>query len=127
MNPQYLKTYFRIPEKPAHFPGEFVIVTAYNPDGKNHPKELNEKFDAELDAFLRERKLAKFRILGGSKDFSHVEPSQGVQTDFKMGIEIGTRFRQEAIFWIQHGQLLLVECTTGAQTPMGDFAARILG
>jgi Protein of unknown function (DUF3293) len=127
MNPQYLKTYFRIPQKPRTFPEEFVIVTAYNPEGKNYPVELNEQFDANLAAYLKERNLSSFRIMGGSKDFSHVEPGYVVETDFKAGLAIGTRFGQEAIFWIQQGKLLLVECATGAQTPMGEFEARIIG
>jgi Protein of unknown function (DUF3293) len=126
MKPQYLQTFFQTPCKPQPLPLEFIIITACNPEGRNYPQPENDRYDAGLAAHLTQQALSFWRVNGGSKDFSHVEPGYAVETDFKNGLQLGRRFKQEAIFWVRQGKLFLVECATGAETPMGTFESRII-
>src|SRR5690348_4961826 len=118
MHQEYLNTLFRIPQEPPSWPAEFVIVTAFNPEGASKGAEQNHRFDSELTLHLQQTGLQFWRVNGGSPDFSHVEPGYAVETDLQTGLDIGKKFRQIAIFWIKEGNLILVDCASGRQTPM---------
>lgn len=127
MNPEYLNTYFKIPhQRDQDLPGEFIIVTAFNPDGQNHSIESNQKFDADLAAQLQKKSLPSWRVIGGSHDFVHAEPSYAIETSLDAGIEIGIRFRQKAVFWINNGNLYLVDCSSHERILMGEWTMRVL-
>ena len=127
MNAEYLNTYFKIPGHRAEdLPAEFAIVTAFNPEGKGQSIETNLALDSDLAAQIQKRSLQSWRVIGGSRDFAHTEPGYAIKVDLAVGIEIGVQFRQEAIFWIEGGNLHLVDCASHQQTLMGEWKLRLL-
>jgi len=122
MSPEYLNAYFKINEQQANeLPSEFIIVTAFNPEGRDYSPKSNQKFDSDLGALIRKKALNAWRVIGGSRDFIHAEPGYAVQTNLKSGIEIGVKFHQEAIFWVTQNKLFLVDCDAHQAVPMGDW------
>ena len=126
MNPEFLNAYFRVPKWPLVVPEEFVIVTAFNPEGSVKDDSTNRALDAKLEDYLRCRALTPWRVIGGSHDLKHAEPGYAFGTDLENGIKIGVQFKQLAVFWVQRGLLYLVDCSTRHPTPMGEWRARIL-
>jgi hypothetical protein len=125
MNEEYLNTFFRITDGPSVWPADFVIVTAFNPDGVLTTADRNQSLDSNLAVHLQQLGLHFWRVTGGSPDFTHAEPGYAIETELKMGIDIGIQFRQVAVFWISRGDLFLVECFSRQQTPMGKWLSRI--
>jgi hypothetical protein len=126
MNPEFLNAYFRIPEEPVMIPQEFVIVTAFNPDGVVQEEVMNQSLDSDLAACLHRHALSHWRVIGGSHDLAHSEPGYGIETSLANGIEIGLQFRQVAVFWVQRGDIYVVDCSTRQQMSVGKWQSRIL-
>ena len=87
-------------------------MTACNPDGVAVNDGENTHLSAELAAILQTALLPHFLVVGGSPDFTHVEPGFGIRADLATCLKLGRDFRQEAIFWINHDDCLLVDCLT---------------
>ena len=127
MNPEFLNTYFKIPNHTAaDLPSEFVIVTAFNPEGRVCADGLNQSYDAKLAATIETNSLSSWRVVGGSRDFAHAEQGYAIETDLETGIKLGVQFRQVAIFRVKQGKLHLVVCATRQQTPMGAWNLRLV-
>ncbi len=110
----------------------FVIITAYNPEGKapsQDPEDaavLNERANAllkeELNNFLLEAPQAGAPdpappvrpVIGCSRDRAHQEPSWAAPISLEVGLEFGRKYRQDAIFYVEDDALFLVGCTPGA-------------
>lgn len=126
MNPEFLNAYFQIPNgSGGNLPSEFIIVTAYNPDGRDCPAERNQVFDIDLEALIQRKFLSSWRVIGGSRDFVHAEPGYAIETNLEIGIEIGIQFRQKAIFWVNHDDLYLIDCNSRQQIPIGAWSLRV--
>ena len=126
MNPHYSTTVFRA-ETPVHgWPSAFAIITACDPNGVTTDEVSNRAHDGRLASLLRERSLRHWRATGGSPDFSHAEPGYAVETSFQDALQIGRLFEQEAIFWIENDELILVDCRTEATHRLGSWRNRIV-
>jgi hypothetical protein len=125
--PAFLQTVFHGVKPMGGWPDEFVIVTACNPCGEIVDAERNECLDRELSAFLEGKGLVHCRMTGGSPDGSHREPGYLVECDGEVGLELGRRFEQVAIYEIVDGELHLVDCQDGKQTPVVMWASRYKG
>lgn len=118
-----MEAYFQYIQEGA--PSDFYVITAYNPDGKSASIAENSQADAELcDAFTAMR-VKSFPVIGMSEDEKHAEPGWGVRCDEAVAIQLGKRFRQEAIFHFSDGQIYLVDCKTGIRTALHYPASRI--
>ena len=91
-------------------PTTFVIVTAFNPKGRNAPLSRNQHADRTLEGYLKHNHLPYTRITGMSPDQRHQEPGWGIEVSEKEGIKIGVRFQQEAIYVITDQNVILVSC-----------------
>jgi len=108
MNPAYTETIF---SAEAELPSSFVVITAYNPNGKlSSPESRNRHQDATLKSVLSGRGLRPIRVTGMSPDQSHQEPGWAVELSDAEALELGRVFKQEAIYIIRSGQLWLVSC-----------------
>lgn len=123
MNPLYRQTIFRS-AKPPPSGNPFGIVTAWNPHGKPQPEKANQEANTRLARELAARNLGYFPVTGGSPDFSHAEPGYGIFCDRKTAIELAKQFDQEAIFWIEAGNLFLVSCKDNSSESIGPIAPR---
>ncbi len=89
--------------------------------------ERNESLDRELSALLEVKGLVHFRMTGGSPDGSHREPGYLVECDWSVGLELGRRFEQVAIYGVLDGELHLVDCKDGKQTFVAEWDSRYQG
>lgn len=127
LNPTYFEARFTASPPPSGLPHRFGIVTAYNPNGQVQSEEDNRKANAELEADLVNAGLEYFHVTGGSADGSHREPGFGIAADSPEIIRpLSRRFRQDAFFWVDAGEVFVV--ATGSKTlhSIGDWATRLL-
>jgi hypothetical protein len=101
------------------------VITAYNPDGKTVSIAENSEADAELCQAFKAIKIKSFPVIGMSEDEKHAEPGWGIRCDEAVAIQLGKRFRQEAIFHFSDGRIDLVDCETGKRTALHNPGARI--
>ena len=125
--PAFLQAVFHGVKPIAGWPEAFVIVTACNPRGEIVDAERNESLDRELSALLEVKGLVHFRMTGGSPDGSHREPGYLVECDWSVGLELGRRFEQVAIYGVLDGELHLVDCKVGKQTFVAEWDSRYQG
>jgi hypothetical protein len=124
----YRQACFRLDSPPQDLPDAFGIVTACNPRGVPADGATNRRLDAELGARLTEAGIAHFRIIGGSRDGSHAEPGYGCLVDRTRAVQLGRERNQEAVFWVEGGELFLIPCAgLGDPELLGSFRERVIG
>lgn len=124
MNPAYHDTVFEY--IPTGKPPDFWVITAYNPDGKDADPADNIAADYRLREEIESLGLVPFRLIGRSPDSSHAEPGWGVPCDESTALEIGRRYRQEAVFHFTVGRIELVDCESGSHESLENPSSRIL-
>jgi hypothetical protein len=131
IRPEYLKTLFA-PKKPGKnqpppdWSRPFAILTAHNPGGKKVDPETNAGADKELRRSLSRKSLPKHRITGVSEDWSHEEKGFAVWgLNHKTASEIGHEFRQDAYFWVEHGNVHVHSCHTQEKQKVGTWESRL--
>lgn len=126
-NPAHLRAYFTAELPPSGAPRTFGIVTAYHPGSRNAPAEDNEKADAELESLLAKEKRARFRVTGRSRDGSHREPGYGIAAASPEEIRpLSRRFRQEAFFWVEDGEVFVINTDGARRHRVGSWEQRLL-
>lgn len=109
----YFDAWFRCSTPTTPQTQGFGIVTPCNPFGRKLGIVENWKRLRRLEAHLKEDGLAYFRVDGGSRDGNHVEPGFGISgaplPELK---QLGARFDQDAIFWVQDDQVSLISCAS---------------
>jgi len=123
LNPAYHQTVIEF--IPDGKPDDFWVITAYNPEGKPADPEDNIVADARLLAEIEALEITPFRVTGLSPDETHAEPGWGFPCDEATALEIGRRYRQEAVFHFNAGRINLVDCKTHEREPLKEQAARI--
>jgi hypothetical protein len=124
MNPAYHETVFEF--IPNGKTPDFWVITAYNPDGKPNDAGDNIYADSNLREEIVSLGLVPFRVIGRSPDSSHAEPGWGFPCDEATALEIGRRYRQEAVFHFTAGRIDLVDCESGSHESLGNPSTRIL-
>ena len=131
IRPEYLKTLF-VPKKPGKnqpppdWSRPFAILTAHNPRGKIVDLKTNTEADKELRRSLSRKSLPKHRITGVSEDWSHEEKGFAVWgLNHKTASEIGHEFRQDAYFWVEHGNVHVHSCHTQEKQKVGTWESRL--
>ena len=79
--------------------GEFAVLTAFNPCGKDSSEDENNRRMTELEAELTSSGDSFVRVDACSPDRSHCECSVALSTGFDRAIDIAERWKQVAIFW----------------------------
>lgn len=123
LNTAYLNAVFEY--IPSGKPNDFWVITAHNPDGEDASSGDNIVSDARLLADIEALNIAHFRIIGLSPDEKHAEPGWGIPCDEATALEIGQRYRQEAVFHFLSGRIDLVDCNTRKRQPLDNPAKRI--
>jgi hypothetical protein len=123
LNPAYHQTVFQY--IPTGKPADFWVITAYNPKGRPADPGDNLAADARLHADLTNLEITPFRIIGLSPDETHAEPGWGFPADETTALEIGRRYRQEAVYHFATGRIDLVDCKTLERHPLENPVARI--
>ena len=114
---EYRQVHFRCDQ--AVLPTSFFIVTAHNPDGTTVDAEANQRADEELRAEIRHLGYEAFGVTGGNADFTHAEPGWGFPCTREEALSLARRFRQDAVFEIREGQVILI---SALESPTPDEA-----
>ena len=123
---EYLTTVFLLDSsRPVQLPMKFAIITAWNPRHRSTTEAENHREDEALRRTLELMCLPYFRATGCSPDYSHREPGWAIETTKVEAIELGRRYGQRAIWWIEGGELILVSCEDGGEQALGSFDLRV--
>ncbi|MCU0795235.1 MAG: DUF3293 domain-containing protein [Akkermansiaceae bacterium] len=106
-------------------PGDFSIVTAWNPMDRCWSVKMNRAADLRLKRWLERRSLPRLRVTCCGEDGGHSEEGWMIPTDFVSSHRLARHFRQRAFWWIQNGRLHLVHCRSGSCIPIADFPKRL--
>ncbi len=124
----YLETCFLIEPGTADesWPPEFAIITGYETTGITWPKEQNLAADRELEAELRSCSVWLRRVEGYSPTSRHAEPGWAVAISFDEACELGLRFKQDAIYYVNGDDLSVSYCDNRRRhVPVGSFRERV--
>jgi hypothetical protein len=135
IRPEYLKTLF-IPKEPKEnqplpdWSSPFAILTAHNPGGKRNEDAINQHANEKLRTRLNQRRPRNSPLLvkvdAVSEDWSHEEKGFAVWgLNHKTASEIGHEFRQDAYFWVEHGNVHVHNCHTQEKQKVGTWESRL--
>ena len=121
MNPEYKNTRFLV-DLNGTLPEKFGVVTSCNPDGKTVSPKENIRLTQCLKDELESAEEVSFSVTGCSPDQTHQEPGFGIASNSEVKIiELGRKWQQEAIFWIEEGNVHLISCNSGTREVIGQW------
>jgi hypothetical protein len=113
MNPAYRHARLRAELPHGGLPESFAVITAFNPEGKTIPQADNHERTRQFQAQLTNLGLDHFPVTGFDLNSPHEEAGFGIVCDLAAACAMGNAFHQEAIFWVQRGQVTLVSLRRG--------------
>ncbi|RYV00637.1 DUF3293 domain-containing protein [Shewanella sp. OPT22] len=120
----YRTTHFLLTQKIANHLS-FAIVTACNPNGKILSQSQNRLRDKALLRSIENLNCPYRAVVGAAKDMSHFEKSWAVFIEKNEAIQLGTQFVQNAIYYVNKGELTLVPVLMKANEEcLGEFHHR---
>lgn len=106
---------------------DFAIISAQNPAGQTEHPYLNLRRDNELQACLNRQRLPYRSVIGSAPDLSFQEKSWIVLCDKNQAIQLALQFEQNAIYWVEQGELFLVPVLLSLQEEkLGSFTERMV-
>lgn len=103
----------------------FAIISAQNPLGNLCLQPQNLRLDCEFENELHQHGWPYRRMIGASPDLSFRESSWAVLCDKRRALELAKRYRQNAIYWVEQGELYLVPALFGnCEEHLGAFRPR---
>ena len=104
----------------------WAVITADAPTGSVRSLAENEEADRRLATHLNELGARHWRVTGRSREGDHAEPGYGVAIPLSAAKSLGRLFAQKAVFWIQHGELWVADCSPcGAAVRIGALSPRL--
>lgn len=104
--------------------GDFVIVTANNPASQRLSDHENLLRNSRLQCDLALYKYSQ--VLVGNGDFSRSEISFASVISVPLAIELGRKYQQNAIYFVQDEQLNLLSCLPDrTKINLGEWRYRI--
>ncbi|RLV59230.1 DUF3293 domain-containing protein [Parashewanella curva] len=104
----------------------FAIITACNPRGEVLAQSQNRHLDKLLLNEIEQLHCPYRAIIGAANDMSHFEKSWAVFTDKSQAVILGERYVQNAIFYVEQGELSLIPILLKAnEVSLGSFQKRI--
>ena len=101
---------------------DFAIISAQNPAGVTGHPYLNLRRDKEFQAYLNQQKLPYRSVIGCAPDHSFQEKSWIVLCEKNTAITLARQFEQNAIYWVEQGELFLVPVLlTQHEESLGNF------
>ena len=125
MNQNYFGVVFQGVESISNVIMPFAIVTAHNPMDMRLDEFKNNERNEKLRKDLLQSNLIHREIIGCSEDHTHQEFSFVVKCNLKQAIQMGNKFEQRAIFWVEENKLQIVDCKTLKSYDLGSFKKRL--
>jgi len=117
----YYLTKFDIHDFQGEWPQAFAIITAFQTTGETWSAEKNESQNAMLHRELSERGFWNQKVTGFLG--SHAEPSWAVEMSFEEACRLGVKYHQDAIFYIENGELFVASCTAREKCRVSSWDA----
>lgn len=126
-NPAYFAAVFLVPCPPPAWPRTFAVVTAHNPEGRVTSDRANDEQARRLLEVLAREGLDSFAVVGASPDLVHQEAGRGFAVDsVSRAAAIARRFRQEAFYWVENGEIFLCTDDSGRRWPVAPWSSRLV-
>lgn len=98
-------------ESPASgLPASWAVLTAFARTGTVRHFADDLRADAALAVELDGAGVRRWRVTGRSVSGDHAEPGWGCDLPLASALELGRRFDQVAIFWVDSGDLWVGDC-----------------
>ena len=110
MPPEYMETHFAGDSAVHDWAQAFAIITAYATTGQCWSAAENKQADRNLQVFLDTHGLESYRISGYSPTTGHAEPGWAVAVELAEACAIGLHFKQDAIYYVDCGNLFVSYC-----------------
>ena len=121
----YFETCFKLKGDIDALPASYAIITAFATTGETWTEKENRDADAQLAADLDTAQVAKWRMTGYSPTTGHAEPGWATPLSAQAACELGTRYRQHAIYLVDEGILRVMLCDGGQQAVVGRMGERL--
>lgn len=123
----YKSTVFVL-EQPLGCHFDFAIITACNPQGQDLPNSANRLRDKALQQDIAQTGAVYRSLYGCSPEFDYCERSWAVATDKQHATALAEKYQQNAIYWVEQGQLFLTPCllTDFNEEHLGAFQNRLV-
>lgn len=126
LHPAYFETRFQVQRVPERWPDPLVILSAYATTGQVWTPAQNDAADHRLAQWLRQHGLWHHRITGYSPSTGHAEPSWAFSLPLPDACQLGQRFQQDAMYYVEGDQLWVTHCDDRrALVPVGRFRQRL--
>jgi hypothetical protein len=126
MPPFYYQTRFKSDALPTPLPGTFAIITAFATTGETWTDSENEAANAALLAELDSTDRLLGSLTGYSPVTGHAEPGFAASLSFEEACDLGLRFKQDAIYYVDNGILHVSYCDERRRLePVAAFLDRL--
>ncbi len=125
MDPTYFETHFKTPAEIDEWPEQFAIVTAHATTGETWTDAENDAANHRLENELAAVQWVR-PVAGYSPHTAHAEAGWAVEMTFDAACDLGQRFHQDAIYYIE-GDVLFVSHCDARRDPVrvGRFRERL--
>lgn len=122
MNSIYYKTHFRTNLSKTDFPESFAIITAYATTGELWTDEQNKIANSLLQTQLTDQGALIEEIDGYDPETGHCESCFIAAVNWKEACDIGLKFKQDAIYFVESNELFVTYCDDRKQLlKVSDF------
>jgi hypothetical protein len=126
MPPFYRQTRFNPDALPTPLPGTFAIITAFATTGETWTDSENQAANAALRAELDSTDHLLGSLTGYSPDTGHAEPGFAASLPFEEACDLGLKFKQDAIYYVDSGTLHVSYCDHRRRLePVASFLDRL--
>lgn len=122
----YAAVRFAVADIALSWPPAFAIITAWATTGERWSEARNRAADAALRAELFGRGLDARRITGYSPATGHAEPGWTAPIGFDAACDLGQRYLQDALYYVEGDALSVSYCDARRQrVSLGGFRSRL--
>ena len=126
MHPSYFEVQFSVPAPVHDWPEKFAILSGYATTGEVWTDDRNAAADRALGETIFVIGVWRERITGFFEDTGHSEPGWAAELDLEAACDLGLKFLQDAIYYVQGDALSVSYCDDRrALVPVGSFRERI--
>ena len=126
MTPAYFDTRFKLGLPLSELPESFAIITAHATTGEVWKTEDNLNASEALRDELERGGNLVGTITGYSPITQHAEPGYAATLKFEEACSVGTRFKQDAIYYVSSGTLFVSHCDhRRSLRPITQFSKRV--
>ena len=126
MHSAYFDTRFRADLTISGWPSAFAIITAFARTGQKWTATQNQMADGALRKELVTRNVWLQRLTGYSPTTGHAELGWAVEITLDAACDLGLRFQQDAIYFVEGDRLFVSHCDVRRKLVLvGDFDARV--